>query len=140
MASSETLRVGFLLAALLYAFDARADTTNCASDKGTVAYAQCVNSVLTELQKKLDQTYRLALENIPKLSSSDVLDPRKTTERLRQHLVQAQDAWEIYANESCAYIGAIQGRGLWIGIFEEECQIREKRIRIDALQRLPGPP
>src|ERR1700741_2220135 len=70
MASLEILRVGFLLAGLLHAFDALADTTNCTSDKGTVAYAQCVNSMLTELQKQLDQTYRQALGNIPKLSFS----------------------------------------------------------------------
>lgn len=140
IASPKVLCAGFLLTALFYAFDVQADTTDCSTDNGTVAYAQCVNSVLTELQKQLDQTYRQALEHIPNGSVVDNSTGRKTRPQLTQNLVQAQSAWQIYASESCEYIGGTQGSRIWITIFAAECLIRETRSRIDVLQHLPGPP
>lgn len=132
------LRVVFMLAAFLYPLDARADPTDCTSDKGAIAYAQCLHSVLIGLEKQLDQAFQKALENLP--NRSDEQDARRTNERLRQHLTQAQAAWKMYAIESCLFSGAMQGRGVWMAATATQCQIMQTKARIDALQRLPGPP
>ena len=124
----------------LCAFDAYADVTNCKSDQGTVAYAQCIAAVLVDEQKKLDETFRRALEKLPERPLSAVLDARNTTEQLREHLTKAQGAWRVYADESCAFVGSMQGRGLWVGVFTDQCLILETRSRIEALKHLPGPP
>jgi uncharacterized protein YecT (DUF1311 family) len=132
--------IGACLSALMIlSFQVRADTTDCPTVRGTVALAQCVAAVLGEEEKRLDQAFQKALENLPDRPLSDVRDSRNTTEALRKHLVQGQSAWRTYAEESCAYLGAMQGRGLWIGIFANQCLIREMRSRIEALGRLPGP-
>jgi uncharacterized protein YecT (DUF1311 family) len=128
-----------LLAASLWPVGAYGDVTNCKSDQGTLAYAQCINAVLAEEQQQLDRAFNKALENLPKRPPSAGMDSRNTTEQLRQHLNKAQEAWRTYALESCAFVGAMQGRGLWIGILEAQCLILETRARIEALKRLPGP-
>lgn len=125
---------------LLLAIDARADVTNCDSGQGTVAYAQCMAAVLIEEERKLDDAFKAALDRLPERPMSAVLDSRKTTEQLRTHLIKAQEAWHLYAQESCAFVGAMQGGGLWVGIFTTGCLIVETRSRIKALQTLPGPP
>lgn len=131
---------GVFFAFLLLAIDAHADPTNCDSGQGTVAYAQCIAAVLIEEERKLDDAFKAALEKLPERPLSAVLDSRKTTEQLRTHLIKAQEAWRLYAQESCAFVGAMQGGGLWVGIFTTGCLIIETRSRIEALQTLPGPP
>jgi uncharacterized protein YecT (DUF1311 family) len=133
-------RIGVFFAVLLLAIDARADVTNCESGQGTVAYAQCIAAVLIDEEKKLDEAFRAALEKLPERPLSAVQDARKTTEQLRTHLTKAQEAWRVYAQESCAFVGSMQGRGLWVGVFTTTCLIVETRSRIEALRTLPGPP
>lgn len=133
-------RIGVFLAVLLLAIDAHADVTNCDSGQGAVAYAQCIEAVLSEEERKLDEAFKAALEKLPERPLSAVLDSRNTTEQLRAHLIKAQEAWRVYAQESCAFVGSMQGRGLWVGIFTTTCLIIETRSRIEALQTLPGPP
>jgi uncharacterized protein YecT (DUF1311 family) len=65
------------------------------------------------------------------------MDRRNTTEELRRHLIQSQAAWQTYVDESCAYIGGVAGRNLWIAIITVQCLMRETRSRIDALGHLP---
>ena len=132
--------IGVFFAVLLSAIDAHADVTNCRSDQGTVAYAQCIEAVLIEEESKLDEAFKVALEKLPERPLSAVLDSRNTTEQLRTHLIKAQEAWRVYAQESCAFVGAMQGRGLWVGIFTSSCLIVETKSRIEVLRTLPGPP
>jgi uncharacterized protein YecT (DUF1311 family) len=119
---------------------ALADTTDCKNDKDTASFAQCITAALAKTREDLQVAFKQALESIPPLPLSDVQDSRKTGEMLKRHLIQAQSAWETYANETCSFVGGMQGRGLWIGIFGSECLIRESRARIDALRHLPKPP
>jgi uncharacterized protein YecT (DUF1311 family) len=132
-------RIGVFLAVLLLAIDAHADVANCDSGQGAVAYAQCIEAVLSEEERKLDEAFSQR-GLVPKVVFTAVLDSRNTTEQLRAHLIKAQEAWRVYAQESCAFVGSMQGRGLWVGIFTTTCLIIETRSRIEALQTLPGPP
>lgn len=132
--------IAVFLPILLLAIDAHADVTNCDSGQGTVAYAQCMAAVLIEEEMKLDDAFKAALDKLPERPLSAVLDARNTTEQLRAHLTKAQGAWRVYAQESCAFVGSMTGRGLWVGIFTSGCLIVETRSRIEALRTLPGPP
>jgi uncharacterized protein YecT (DUF1311 family) len=132
----KALVIGTLLASLVCVTDARADTTACPTDQGTVAYAQCYGVEVAKVQKELDQTFRQSLDKIPDRPPGEHEDVRNSPRELRKSLIASQDAWKKYIDASCALYGGSQGRGLWIYIFYADCTIRETRSRIDALRHL----
>ena len=132
--------VTVLFAVLLTGFLAplHAQTDGCSNHGNSVEYAQCLGSKLTELRAQLDQSYRRALENVPNRSPPPS-DIRQTTQQLRQYLITSQAAWQTYVGEICAYAGGVQGgSGVWIGIFEAQCLLKETKLRIDFLEHLPS--
>jgi uncharacterized protein YecT (DUF1311 family) len=132
----KALVVATLLASLTFVTDARADTTACPTDQGTVAYAQCYGTEVAKARKELEQTFQQSLDKIPDRPPGEHEDVRNSPQELRKFLIASQDAWSKYIDASCALYGGSHGRGLWIYIFYADCVIRETRSRIDALRHL----
>jgi uncharacterized protein YecT (DUF1311 family) len=134
---------GLLSVALFCASGSHADNiANCTYDVRSLEYAQCATSALAgdlvELRKRLDQSYRQALEKVPDRAIADADGRiRRTTPELKQHLIQAQGAWQTYVNESCAYEGGVWGgSSLTITIATTRCLIRETKSRLEYFEHM----
>ena len=134
---------GLLLATVLCTSRSHADNiANCTYDVRSLEYAQCAVSALAgdlvEMRKRLDQSYGQALEKVPDRAIVEADGRiRRTTPELKQHLIQAQGAWQTYVNESCAYEGGVWGgSGLTITIATTRCLIRETKSRLEYFEHM----
>jgi uncharacterized protein YecT (DUF1311 family) len=134
---------GLLLATVLCTSRSHADDiANCTYDVRSLEYAQCAASALAgdlvEMRKRLDQSYGQALEKVPDRAIVEADGRiRRTTPELKQHLIQAQGAWQTYVNESCAYEGGVWGgSSLTITLATTRCLIRETKSRLEYFEHM----
>ncbi|MDY7574501.1 lysozyme inhibitor LprI family protein [Actimicrobium sp. CCI2.3] len=110
---------------------ASADDNPCLTQSSSMQSAQCLEEKLKTAEAMLDSSYQDALHHLPDTSDRDI---RKTKEQLKK----AQNAWLVYRNEHCNYMGALKGgSNIWVTIFSLECSLQETERRIDFFLHLP---
>jgi uncharacterized protein YecT (DUF1311 family) len=96
-----------------------------------LAQVQCLMKKIEAAEVELDNFFNAVLTQLP---DTDPYDTRKGKAQLRK----AQDAWRIYRNEHCAFIGGIQGgSNLWVTHFSGDCELEETNKRIEFFKSVP---
>lgn len=122
----------FLLLSLTSCIIASAADNPCLTQNGSMETAQCMAEKLKSVEAQLDSSFQEALETRP--DAGDLVDIRKTKAQLKK----AQNAWRVYRNENCSYVGGLQGGSdIWVTIFSTECALHETERRIEFFKNLP---
>ena len=107
-----------------------ADST-CLTQNSSIEITQCEGERLSLAEEQLDLWYQEALKKLPETSD---WDKRKTQAQLKK----AENAWQIYRDENCNYVGGLQGgNNIWVTIFSTECLIKETENRIEFFKKFP---
>jgi uncharacterized protein YecT (DUF1311 family) len=132
MSSIKHHRLAVLALASLMCSYAKAEQNACAKQVTSEQADQCIAEKLRAAEARLDSIYRIALAKLPE---ADPFDNRKTKAQLKE----AQEAWQVYRDENCRYIGGLQGgSSRWVSIFARECDLSETERRIKFFNSLPG--
>jgi uncharacterized protein YecT (DUF1311 family) len=106
----------------------------CDTGNNSLELAQCLAGNLKVAEDRLNSIYQVSLEKLPETSEWD-------TRKTKGQLVKAQNAWRIYRDENCTYLGGLQGGdNMWVTIFGTECAIDETNKRIEFFKHLPPSP
>lgn len=126
------LLVGFLLVLVPAAAAAQGVQENpCANTPDHRAFSECEGNLYAAAQEKLKKTFEAALSRVPEADPSD-------SRKGRAQLHKAQEAWQHYISEHCAFVGGLEGgSNSWVTTFATECELQEMRNRIQFLTHLP---
>ena len=92
-----------------------------------VETGNCLAEVEDRVNKVLEATLTIAR------SSATELDTVTGREVAEPALAASQEAWEVYRDAQCAFVGATFGGGSGTGIAIRSCRIELTRDRISAL-------
>ncbi|NWB51118.1 lysozyme inhibitor LprI family protein [Pseudomonas gingeri] len=111
--------------------NATADDGPCSTENSSLDAAQCAAEKLKYLEQKLESSYEAALKKMPETSNWDVRKAKK-------QLMKSQDAWRVYRDENCSYVGGLQGgNNMMVTDFSNECSLKETEKRIEFFRNLP---
>lgn len=107
------------------------DERECFSHQTDEQTITCVSDRLGKREKELEALVRDVMAGMPEMDSSD-------NRRNREVLARSQNAWKVYRDENCRYLGGVQGgNNKWVSYFEALCLLRETNHRIDFLRQPP---
>jgi uncharacterized protein YecT (DUF1311 family) len=108
-----------------------ASDSACLTQNSSIKSAQCASEKLRAAEALLDENFQEALGKLPESSDWDI---RKT----KSQLEKAQEAWRIYRDENCKYIGGLKGgNNVSVTTFSTECSLHETQQRIEFFKNLP---
>jgi len=123
-----TIYLIVILLSLIFCTNAFSSENPCSN---AIDVGNCMANQLSKDEAQLDVVYQERLKELPEVNQWDT---RKTQDQLRR----SQNAWRIYRDENCSYLGGTQGgSSKWVSVFVIECKVNETKNRIKFLKNLP---